>query len=403
MDTKSAPPSASQSPAGNAIWQAVKRTPGLIAGSGVDAANLALGLLAGKGLDGLSAKPVGGGEWINEQFGMSASKDALQAGTEAALSMLSPGGAAKAAVVGGGSVLGMLKILGAGGPAPKGVGASQRGIIAVGTPEVADILNITDVVDRAKDMKAAGKSAFSIEQESMNALANKRNPGGAFVVFMGPEGLPRIKIDPAVAQLNPTFEKSLKTTYREATLPKTMWAPRDSLVGPETLLSDLLYHPSLYDISPAARTMTVQNNAFTDIFGTAGGYSPSLNTLILPKTTYSPARNSNDPVGTLIETLLHEATHGIQAENKTRGGGSSTIESIKRVLEEAKTMGSYRTPEQLATLENYVKQLETAPDSTARTNALSNLYLSNYGEFEARLGSQYGKSFPSQVERKATY
>lgn len=85
--------------AAKAIWEAVKRTPGMLVGGGVDAANLALGLLSGKGFDGLVSKPVGGGEWINEFFGLNQSKDALQQGTEAALSMLSPGGVAKAIIV----------------------------------------------------------------------------------------------------------------------------------------------------------------------------------------------------------------------------------------------------------------------------------------------------------------
>ena len=79
-----------------ALWSALKRTPGLIAGGTVDLANLALGLLTGRGAKGLVDKPLGGSESINEAFGMPKSNDVAQNVAEAALSMLSPGGAAAA-------------------------------------------------------------------------------------------------------------------------------------------------------------------------------------------------------------------------------------------------------------------------------------------------------------------
>lgn len=83
-----------------ALWNALKRAPGLIAGGSVDLANLALGFLTGKGFgNGLVDKPIGGGESINEFFGMPKSNDTTQNIAEFALGMLSPGGAAKAIIL----------------------------------------------------------------------------------------------------------------------------------------------------------------------------------------------------------------------------------------------------------------------------------------------------------------
>lgn len=82
-----------------ALWSALKRAPGILAGGPVDVANLALGLITGKGLQGLVDKPVGGSESINEAFGMPKSNDTTQNIAELALSMLSPSGAAKAIIL----------------------------------------------------------------------------------------------------------------------------------------------------------------------------------------------------------------------------------------------------------------------------------------------------------------
>ena len=364
---------------GEMLVEALKRTPGNIVGGGVDLANLALGLVTGKGFEGLVKTPAGGSEQINKMFGMGQSKDPAQQAAEAAMGMFSPGSmaaqGAKTVGIGGAAVLGALKALNAGGAKPAGNSASQRGVIITGTPETADLLNIKDVVDRAADMSAAGKSSFSIEQEAMNALASKRNPGGAFIVYIGPDGTPRIKIDPAVAQLNPNFEKSLQQQYikgrgGEVTLPKSMGPSKDDMLGPAVMLSDILYHPSLYDISPAARTMQVQTNSWFDLLQTAGAYNKELNAIGLPMTSYPPTRMNRDPAGTLLETLLHEATHGIQIENKVRTGGNSTIPSIREAINAARTQGSYRSPKELDNLEKYVNALEKMPDSPGKAFAL---------------------------------
>jgi len=82
-----------------AIWQAAKRTPGLLAGGAVDAANMLLGLVTGKGWEGLVKKPIGGGESINEVFGMPKGTSATQDIAEAVMSLLSPSGMAKAIIL----------------------------------------------------------------------------------------------------------------------------------------------------------------------------------------------------------------------------------------------------------------------------------------------------------------
>ncbi len=397
--------------AGQTIWQALKRTPGLIAGGAVDVANLAMGVLAGKGLEGLSAKPVGGGEWINEKFGMPASKDAFQQGTEAALSMLSPGGLAKGALIGGTAALTMANMAGgkAGEKLVKGLAGNQRGVIVplTASNEIAKTLGIEKVVDRAEDMAKTGESAWKIGVESEQALAAARNPGGAMSVFVGPDGIPRLKIDPAVASIPKSA--GIKTvpawygTRTAAKLPNSMLAGKDELLGPEIPLSDILYHPSLYNISPTARTATVGHSALLDLFGGSGGYSATNNMISLPRTSLGPARIKNDPMGYLLETLLHESTHLLQMENKVRSGGSAKIDSILRNITEAETSGSFRSPAELAKLKTYAESLRSMPDSANKDALIHNLYMSNYGEWEARQGSQYGRSLPMMNERGATY
>jgi hypothetical protein len=364
--------------AGQTIWQALKRTPGLIAGGAVDVANLAMGALVGKGLEGLSAKPVGGGEWINEKFGMPASKDAFQQGTEAALSMLSPSGAAKAVIV-----------------------------PLIAANRVAKTLGIEKVVNRAEDMAKTGESAWKIGVESEQALAAARNPGGAMSVFVGPDGIPRLKIDPAVASISKSA--GIKTapawygTRTAAKLPSNMIAGKDELLGPAVPLSDILYHPSLYNISPAAGTATVRHSALLDIFGGSGSYNAASNTMTLPAKSLGPARIKNDPVGYLLETLLHESTHLLQMENKVRSGGAAKIDSILKNITEAETAGSFRSASELAKLKTYAESLRNMPDSARKDELIHNLYMNNYGEWEARQGSQYGRSLPMMNERGATY
>lgn len=84
---------------GEVLVEALKRTPGNILGGGVDAANLLLGLITGKGLEGFVKTPAGGSEQINKAFGMGQAQNPVQQAAEAVMSMASPGGMAKAIIL----------------------------------------------------------------------------------------------------------------------------------------------------------------------------------------------------------------------------------------------------------------------------------------------------------------
>jgi hypothetical protein len=90
---------------GDQILQAVKRTPGNIAGGPVDIVNLLAGLMAGKGVEGLSKEPVGGSDWINRQFGMKSKGGGVQQVAEMVAGSVSPSGAAKAVILPAAAIL----------------------------------------------------------------------------------------------------------------------------------------------------------------------------------------------------------------------------------------------------------------------------------------------------------
>ncbi len=108
-------------------------------------------------------------------------------------------------------------------------------------------------------------------------------------------------------------------------------------------------------------------------------------------------------MGYLLESLLHESTHLLQLENQVRYGGAPNIDSVMDSLAAAKALGSYRTPQQLDVLEQYAKSVGMEPPSAKKAEAIKQLYMSNYGEWEARQGSQYGRSLPMMNERGAIY
>lgn len=365
----------------SAVWNVLRTIPLLPLGGAVDLGNAVAGTLAGKGfLKPLVEKPVGGLKDLKQKFRIPelAPDDTLGQVLEAGAGMMSPGGAAKAIIV----------------PLTK-------------TNKVAKTLGIENVVDRVEDMTKSGASTWKVGVESENALRKMRNPGGALSVFVGPDGIPRLKIDPAVATIPKSVGVEITPAWRgipaEAKLPKAMVAGPNDLVGPERLLSDVLYHPSLYEISPTARTATVQHSGLLDLFGGGAGYSYTNNAVLLPRETAGPARIKNDPMGFLLESLLHESTHLLQKENAVRSGGAPRIDSILRTLTEAETSGSFRSPAQLSQLKAYAEALKKMPDSNRKQALINNLYMSNYGEWEARQGSQYGRSLPIMNERGATY
>lgn len=84
------------------------------------------------------------------------------------------------------------------------------------------------------------------------------------------------------------------------------------------------------------------------------------------------------------------------------GGGRDSIASIRKILNEAKTAGSYRSPDQIKSIEKYIDDVDNMPDGPMKDARIQNLYMSNYGEWEARQGSSYGRSLPMMNERGAT-
>lgn len=305
MDTKS--------PAGQAIWQAVKRTPGLIAGGAVDVANLALGLLAGKGLDGLSAKPVGGGEWINEQFGMSASKDALQAGTEAALSMLSPGGMAKAMIFPAAAI----------GTKLKDVRAAQQLIKSGKANEAYATHKMYEDPVTGEILKVVPDTGASL---------NLSNP--AMAVSM-----------PHVTPFGPDVPVSVTMD-----------------VSAKQPLSALLNHPDIYafmpelkDVAVARKFITPQGTAQYPDVNSGTSFVTVQGNPAISVGQHIRSKEVRNPADELIQTLLHEMQHVVQGANAMPKGGNykqflaeperitQAARELKRLEVEGKVATGYAT------------------------------------------------------------
>ena len=285
----------------------------------------------------------------------------------------------------------MIPFAGMGKAALGGLGkAALAGIIAPGRRAAAD-LGIESVFDRAQDMYRSGRTQQSIAEESIAALNRMRNPGGATSMFIGPEGIGRTVISNENSRLtqNAPFKIGVdwdRGRWREHA--QNLLGENDSV-----LLSDVLLHPSLYDISPNMSTATVKKIPELLSFlnpGWMGGYDPRTNTvLIAPRVTVDLAR-SNDARGDLQELLLHEAGHGLQEEVGTRGGASSNPEFLKKALAQAQAMGSYASPQDLDELRQHLDLISSGavPEEIAEKN-LSKIYRKNYGEAEAEAGSRY--------------
>jgi hypothetical protein len=116
------------------ILRGAQRVPGQIVGGGTDLANLLLGVVSGKGLEGADSSPIGGSKSINNLFGLETpSSGVVQDSVEAVGGLLSPAGAAK------------------------GTALALGGMIV---PSRAAISAIQQVL--ATNMKAAGKTAKEI-------------------------------------------------------------------------------------------------------------------------------------------------------------------------------------------------------------------------------------------------
>lgn len=401
------------------LLAALQRTPGNLVGAPVDLANLLTGFLVGQGVGGAvpSDRAVGGSDWINSKFGLTEKGSTAQQSAEAVASLATPGGIAKGAVVGLSpliaTLLGGLKAAKSAKTAVAPL-TSQRGVISVLTPDIADTLNITDVLDRAKSMAADGASWWKVGTESEKALASKRNPGGALSVFIGPDGSPQLKLDTAVARLAPSFEKKLQTRYygpgdHELQLPKDMTAGVNLFGGnaaPQLNLSDILLHPSLYSIVPELGSTKVYYSPMLTFLGGGGvkGGIDAAGNIALNQSHSVPATLRNSPTEDLLRTLLHESTHKVQSILGGRGGTSTDIVQLRKQLDQARTRGSFRSSAELDLVDRALSDAANkGPDSEAATQILDRLYYNSYGEWVARQGSEKGRSLPMQYEKGRTW
>jgi hypothetical protein len=248
----------------SAVWNAVKRVPGLIAGAGVDTANLLLGALAGRGLQGLSKKPVGGSESINEAFGLKKSDNTTQNAVEVVLGMMSPGGMAKAVIVPAFAI----KKLGDVRKAEKLISSGnveeawkQHGIYK----DPADDVLKAVLPDTGAKINPAAEAAGKIERQP-----------------------PLFKND--LSWIGPTY------------------GPK---YGPVGTVQDLLEHPELYNLAPDIGNILVQRDPLR--IGGAG-YIPAENKIMMG------LQRGGDEDFTSI--LLHELQHALQEQYGMAMGGS---------------------------------------------------------------------------------
>lgn len=83
------------------LLASAKKFPANAVGAPVDIANIALGAITGKGLEGYTKKPVGGSEQLNSLFGLDSNSGGLGEDIATAVSsLITPGGAVKGALAG---------------------------------------------------------------------------------------------------------------------------------------------------------------------------------------------------------------------------------------------------------------------------------------------------------------
>lgn len=345
MATASQTQTAASQTAGQSIWEAVKRTPGLIAGGPVDLANLAIGLITGKGLQGVSKKPIGGSEWVNEFFGMPQSKDALQQGTEAALSMLSPGGIAKAMFV----------------PA-----------FAIKT--LGEVKKAEKLINQG--MAEEAWKQYGIYQDPADRILKSVVSDAPATVR--PEAIARGDVTVVKNKFTGKEEYSLVPDYTRTYLENR----------PPVTAQEIFYHPDLYKLVPEIAQAQVRGGGFPG----SGSYSPENNVIWL---------GGGESLQDFVSTFLHEAAgHGAQYKYGMAAGGSpemfiadeKTFRGAQKTLRDAQKMlrvppGSREAvPESVKnTLANYEKVLRDAE------NLAGEYYYRLPGEASARAIQQMYK------------
>ncbi len=261
-----------------ALWSALKRAPGLIAGGTADIGNWALGLITGRGDKGLVDKPIGGSESINEAFGMPKSSDVAQNVAEAALSMLSPGGAAKAIILPAAMA----------GTSIKNLRAAQTAINAGKVEEVYKTQKIyADPV--------TGELLKVIPDKDASLNLNNLKVTRAFPLNVGPSPPTQI-------------------TY--------------SAMVPQTQLSNVLNHPELYKFLPEIG----ETNFSSGVRFQGSGELPRFfgdreGAFVRPAGPYKSqialgAVTGGNTYTDYMSTLLHEVQHNIQYATNMPGGGN---------------------------------------------------------------------------------
>ena len=293
---------------GEVLVEALKRTPGNIAGGGVDVANLLLGLLTGKGLKGFVDKPVGGSESINQAVGLKQGQDPAQQAAEAVLGMFSPGSmatqAAKTAGIGGAAVLGMLKTLNAGGARPAGKSASQRGMIIPAVGSGKSDLTVKELTD-AQKLIAAGKEAEAYDKYKVFIPAHPAYGGELLRVIDDSKN--RLTSNRLVSVPGQESDLSMKMLEAKGGTPASFVGESNRDMYDYASLGNLLNAPELY-LSTSKIVPELKN---IPVVGSMYGQPP-----IAPGTGYYYPGEKAIGLGpaspfALHSTLLHEIQHAI--------------------------------------------------------------------------------------------
>jgi hypothetical protein len=308
------------------VWNALQRVPGLLAGAGVDAANLLLGALAGRGFQGLSKKPVGGSESINEAFGLKKSDNTTQNAVEGVLGMMSPGGAAKA-------------------------------IIIPFTAAQATRAGVSKIADQARRTYARTGDNAKVLEESNKALKAANFPMAIEGLFFGPD----MKLRASVSNeaFKPNFNKALFGVDPK-TGAITLQGPL--LGGQNTIRAQtVLPHETLYKLVPELQGTRIRHDPKLDaVSNIAGTFDVGANMIRLPRVAPLPLVPGVSPLQDLISTMIHEKSHGAAAYGGTRSGSAETPDALIKSLNEAKNMGSFSSTADLDEAMEIVEAIDWA-------------------------------------------
>lgn len=330
----------------------LKKIPTALAGGPVDLSNLVLGVISGKGLSGLTEKPVGGSAWLNEKFGIEGGGLVSDA-VELIGSSINPATAAKS-----------LAIL----------------VPALVTKDANTVL---------KAQRALRKGADPHEVFADTGIY--QNPASGDLMSV---------ISDAEARLRPEQLRitSMPSVWKEG--PFTLVSHN---IFESSALEDLMYHPELYDRVPELKDIPV--SGLSGGYNKAAYYADGKNIRVGPQ----------DSLPQFLSITLHETQHAVQdLFSLPRGGmpenflsdpkaleqGIITIQDLKQSLKEQIKKGVLpaESSSLADSLESHVKLLQETQRSATRG------YLSLAGEAEARLveemyqlGPEFSRVYPPML------